>query len=533
MVNSNFNLNIQSLFPKTANAGGQVDTGGVSPVVGNNKGQAISGGKSNLAKVKRSTPQIQRAKAELQRLQSPVKQANTQNSASVTDFRLAQDDAIKGFQASLGNVEVPITAFKSDSSVSTFNLAAAQGALKTSVFDFTTDTLTPANLHAKGSTEIANSEGNNALSSLGEAMGSFDGGLGDMASGAGLVTSGIATAAAVGWTGFGLAPALAQIAGGVAKIGSGFMGAGEGQDQSAEAEQKGTEATAQYTSTAEALKKNDAAIAQLKNFYEGANNQAFPVLAQAQRGNDNLVAEAALLGANVQAPATPANPADPSPAVASNGTPTVPAPANVADASWATPTSPPPTGDTAQAGGSTAPTALGVQAPLAGGNTAPEPPQAGGLTDAEKRWMSMFEKAPSEVASANAQATTALSSAPQGLDTAPIAQTAKVEDASQFPPLQDLYARLKEKEAQAQAQAQAKNQQPQGLGTAFIGNGVNPQDPTVVAQAPQDPNAPQAQGQQAPPATPATPASTATAPTRTLTIPNFAPVAPIQQPAVA
>lgn len=530
MVNSNFNLNIQSLFPKTANAGGQVDTGGVSPVVGNNKGQAISGGKSNLAKVKRSTPQIQRAKAELQRLQSPVKQANTQNSASVTDFRLAQDDAIKGFQASLGNVEVPITAFKSDSSVSTFNLAAAQGALKTSAFDFTTDTLTPASLDAKDSTEIANSEGNNALSSLGEAMGSFDGGLGDMASGAGLVTSGIATAAAVGWTGFGLAPALAQIAGGVAKIGSGFMGAGEGQDQSAEAEQTGTEATAQYTSTAEALKKNDAAIAQLKNFYEGANNQAFPVLAQAQRGNDNLVAEAALLGANVQAPVTPANPADPSPAVASNGTPTVPAPANVADASWTTPATT-TTGDIAQAGGSTAPTVLGLQPPLAGGNTAQATPQAGGLTDVEKRWMSMFEKAPSEVAWANAQATTALSSAPQGLDTAPIAQTAKVEDASQFPPLQDLYARLKEKEAQAQAQA--KNQQPQGLGTAFIGNGVNPQDPTVVAQAPQDPNAPQAQGQQAPGGTPATPASTATAPTRTLTIPNFAPVAPIQQPAVA
>jgi hypothetical protein len=511
MVNSN--LNIQSLFPTNANAGGQVDTGGVSPVVGNNKGKAISGGKSNLAKVKRSTPQIQRAKAELQRLQSPVKQANTQNSASVTDFRLAQDDAIKGFQASLGNVEVPITAFKSDSSVSTFNLAAAQGALKTSAFDFTTDTLTPASLDAKDSTEIANSEGNNALSSLGKAMGSFDGGLGDMASGAGLVTSGIATAAAVGWTGFGLAPALAQIAGGVAKIGSGFMGAGEGQYQSAEAEQTGTEATAQYTSTAEALKKNDAAIAQLKNFYKGANNQAFPVLAQAQRGNDNLVAEAALLGANVQAPATPANPADPAnPTGASNGTPTVPAPANVADASWTTPATT-TTGDTAQAGGSTAPTALGVQAPLAGGNTAPEPPQAGGLTDAEVAFMKAFQANSGVVNAANGQLQGALGSAPTGFNTEGLASQT-VTDASQSQPLQELYARLEAKKNQAEGQ---QAQPSQGLGTAFIGNGVNPQWQV-------DPNAPQGKvaTAQAPQAPPATPASTAAAPTRTLTIPQVA-----------
>ncbi len=85
-----------------------------------------------------------------------------------------------------------------------------------------------------------------------------------------------------------------------------------------------------------------------------------------------------------------------------------------------------------------------------------------------------------------------------------------------------LVARLKEKKRLGQ-----QAQPPQGLGTAFTGNGVNPQGQV-------DPNTPQgqvatAQAPQATPATPATPAtlaSTATAPTRTgLTIPQAPPVA--------
>ena len=517
MVNSN--LNIQSLFPTNANAGGKVDTGGVSPVVGNNKGQAISGGKSSLSKVKQSTPQIQRAKAELQSLQFPVKQANTQNSASVTDFRLAQDDAIKGFQASLGNVEVPITAFKSDSSVPTFNLAAAQGALKTSAFDFTTDTLTPASLDAKDSTEIANSEGNNALSSLGEAMGSFDGGLGSIGSGGVQIATGIGMLSTSGFT-FGLSsiPAIAMIAKGGMEVTQGFMETTQGQNESVEAQNTGEKATAKYTATAKDLKNNSANLDQLKTFYTGFT-PVLNTLQTAQGKNDLLVGYASKIDPSIQAAATPANPADSTNlAGTSNGTPTVPAPANVADASWATPpTTEPattPTGDTAQAGGSSAPTALGVQAPLAGGNTAQATPQAGGLTDAEKGFMTAFKANSGVVNSANGLLKGTLSSqAPTGFDTAGLASQT-VADASQSQPLQELYYRLKEKEAQAQA----KNQQTQGLGTAFTGNGVNPQGQV-------DPNAPQGQvaTAQAPQAPPATPASTAAAPTRTLTIPNFAP----------
>jgi hypothetical protein len=509
--NTNNTLQIQSLFPQKVTSGPKVNTTGVAPVETNNKKAALNNGKKTLNQAKQSTPAIKANQQKINELKPFVGNADGQNYSILrTAFEQTNSD-ISGFQASLGNGGSSEAGFKFDGGTTpAFDFGKAQESLNTSAFQFS-DTLLGSTETAKSETETAKSLGSDASDALSQAGDMLGGGLGGIATGSGLVTTGITTLVATGWTGFGSIAAAAQIGTGVMQIGGGFMEVTRGQQESQNAETTGENATQNYELAAQKLGETGANLDQLEEFYKSINAQAFPVLNQAQRGNDNLFTLGASLGANVPAPATSA-------------------PSSVADASWTTPATT-TTGDIAQAGGSTAPTALGVQAPLAGGNTAPEPPQAGGLTDAEKRWMSMFEKAPSEVASANAQATTALSSAPQGLDTAPIAQTAKVEDASQFPPLQDLYARLKEKEAQAQAQA--KNQQPQGLGTAFIGNGVNPQDPTVVAQAPQDPNAPQAQGQQAPGGTPATPASTATAPTRTLTIPNFAPVAPIQQPAVA
>jgi hypothetical protein len=504
MIVQNNNIpQIQQLFPTTTNAGGNLDANGVTPTDSKGKKEAVRNGRATLAKAKQSTPQIKQTQAKIQGFKAPLNQANGYNFNELTNFQLAQTDAIQGFKKTLDGGSTSPSEFKLDSSVPTFNLAAAQGALKTSAFDFTTDTLTPANLHAKGSTEIANSEGNNALSSLGEAMGSFDGGLGSIGSGGVQIATGIGMLSTSGFT-FGLSaiPAIAMIAKGGVDVAQGFGEVTQGEGKSLEAENTGENATQNYELAAQKLGETGANLDQLEEFYKSINAQAFPVLNQAQRGNDNLFTLGASLGANVQAPATSA-------------------PANVADASWATPTSPLPTGDTAQAGGSTAPTALGVQAPLAGGNTAPEPPQAGGLTDAEVAFMKAFKENPGVVNAANGQLQGALRSAPTGFNTEGLASQT-VTDASQSQPLQELYARLEAKKNQAEGQ---QAQPSQGLGTAFAGNGVNQQDPTAVAQA-QAPNDGQAQAPQATEGGQATPATPPTLPTRAgLTIPQAPPVA--------
>jgi hypothetical protein len=532
MTNTNPpSLNIQSIFPTVAKSPGKIEAGAVAPINTSNKSSGASGGRAAQAAGNKMRPQVQFFAQEVKALRPTVERNNQTNFSNLFEASKTQGDAIALFQKSIGPIQASTEEPNANVTKTGFNMTTAQKFLNTSSLDFSgllNSNVEDANVDA----ENANTFGEKASNYLETAGNLFDGSKSSLLSGGAQIATGLGMLSTSGFTlgATGIA-GLAMIGKGGMEIATGSQNASKGGQESEEAEQTGTEATRKYADAAKDLEKNDVAIAQLKNFYEGANNQAFPVLAQAQRGNDNLFTLGASLGANVQAPATPANPADPSPAVASNGTPTVPAPANVADASWATPTSPPPTGDTAQAGGSTAPTALGVQAPLAGGNTAPEPPQAGGLTDAEVAFMKAFKENPGVVNAANGQLQGALGSAPTGFNTEGLASQT-VTDASQSQPLQELYARLEAKKNQAEGQ---QAQPSQGLGTAFIGNGVNPQDPTVVAQA-QAPNDGQAQAPQAPGGTPATPASTATAPTRAgLTIPKLAqaPAALAPQPAFA
>ncbi len=520
-INNTSNLpSIQELFPTSTRTGQAVDSSGVAPTNNNNnKNQALRNGRATLAKAKQSTPEIKQTKAKIEGLQSPVTQANTGNFTSLTNFQLAQSEAIQGFQASLGGATTPKAEFKLDSSVPAFNLEAAQETLKAGAFDFT-NTLQASSNDATGSANDANSAGNEALSALGKASELLGGGLGSIGSGGVQIATGIGMLSTSGFT-FGLSsiPAIAIIAKGGMEVTQGFMETTQGQNESVKAETKGDGSYQKAQRTAQTLGETGANLEQLKSFYTGIN-PVFGTLQTAQAQNDQLLSLGSQLGANVETPASPSNPAGAfngvAPTTPNTGFTATPPAFNVADKSWATATSPPTIGDTAQAGGSPAPTALGVQPTLAGGNNAPEPPQAGGLTDAEVAFMKDFKENPVNVNSANDLLLSTLSSkAPTGFNTEGLASQT-VTDASKSQPLQELYARLEAKKKQAEGQ---QNRQPQGLGTAFIGNGVNPQDPNAVAQAPQDPNGlvataqgpagtPTAQGQPAPQA----PTSVATTP---------------------
>lgn len=522
-INNTSNLpSIQELFPTSTRTDQAVDSSGVAPTNNNNnKNQALRNGRATLAKAKQSTPEIKQTKAKIEGLQSPVTQANTGNFTSLTNFQLAQSEAIQGFQASLGGATTPKAEFKLDSSVPAFNLEAAQETLKAGAFDFT-NTLQASSNDATGSANDANSAGNEALSALGEASELLGGGLGSIGSGGVQIATGIGMLSTSGFT-FGLSsiPAIAMIAKGGMEVTQGFMETTQGQNESVKAETKGDGSYQKAQRTAQTLGETGANLEQLKSFYTGIN-PVFGTLQTAQAQNDQLLSLGSQLGANVETPASPSNPAGAfngvAPTTPNTGFTATPPAFNVADKSWATPATP-VTGATAL--GSTAPTALGTL-PLAGGNSTQANAQAGGLTAEEKQFMTAFEGNSTVVNDANAQAQGALGTAPTGFDTASLASQTTLADASQSQGLQALYTSLKAKEQQAQAQKDGQPKLPQ-LG-ANTQNAVAPQEPLVN---PADPNAPEATAQNPQdPNAPQTPESTAQAPQAPrLTIPNFAPVA--------
>ncbi|MFN7311579.1 MAG: hypothetical protein ACK5T0_09465 [Vampirovibrionales bacterium] len=474
--------------------GGRVDAGPTPSVDPNskNKKATAAAGKKVSQQLKASQGQIKQFGSNMKGLQSPLLQANNQNYTNLTGGFETQRTAIEAFKAPFEGGNTAKTEFKLDPSVQGFNLEEAQKVFSGSALAYT-DVLNNSNLDEAGNVDTAKGLGDNTSDFLKKASNYAD------ESGNKAISSltKIATATGMIWTGgftFG-ATTLAAIPimlDGISDGTQAFSNYSQAQNQSNQADSTSDTAYTDYSNAGAKLADIGSNFEQLKSLKDTFGNSVLPTLADAAEKNQDLVTKASSLGANVQAPENQANLAG----TELGNSIFTPPPPNVADASWATP-----------ATGAAPTTALGVSP--AGVNTTQANGQPKDLTEKERRVVELYEQAPTWTNSANAQAQDALGSAPPDLDTAPIAQTAKVEDPTKNQGLTALYKSLKEKEQQAQAQNKGVN----ALGTnanplAPQEPLVNPADPNAVAQAPQDP----AQ--------------------RSLIIPSFAPKAPALQPAL-
>ncbi|MFN9691532.1 MAG: hypothetical protein ACK551_05465 [Vampirovibrionales bacterium] len=418
-----------------------------------------------------------------------------------------------------------------------------------------------------------------ALAALSDASGSFGESGGGFLSAAGKIPPALALLAAPDPTGMTKVGAIATLAAAAAEAMQAGGLAGQGGQEAAAATQEGIAADAQYktltgsiNNTAAqqaALENAQRLVAGLTNPLAGTQQQVGDVERAAAQIDPNIVAPQAQGQAQGQAQVTGAgagqigDPATPTPTQTASDW-TTPAPSGTAttpDQTVALDTpsenQDPSSNLGANTGANTGLASNLAQNPLtpAGSN------QKGGgpLTAEEEALIAQYDAVVPTVEKENNNAGTIIGNASASLqNTAGAAAAfaglkASHQVAGPSQEVGQLVARLKEKKRLAQ---QSQEPQPQlGLGTAFTGNGVNPQDPNApqgqvaTAQGQQAPEGGQAQqGQnlvaQAPqgdwsapatPSTPATPANTAAAPPRTLTIPKLAqaPAAQAPQPAVA
>lgn len=370
-----------------------------------------------------------------------------------------------------------------------------------------------------------------ALSALSDASGSFGESGGGFLSAAGKIPPALALLAAPDPTGMTKVGAIATLAAAAAEaMQAGGLAGQAGQEADAGA-QAGVDADEKYKTLTGSINNTAAQQAALENARRLVAGLTNP-LAGTQQQVKGVERAAAQIDPNIVAPQAQVTGAG----AGQIGDPATPTPTQTAS-DWTTP---------APSGTATTPdqtVALGT--PSANQDPSSNPGANTGLasnldqnplTPEEEALIAQYDAVVPTVARENNNAGTIIGNASASLqNTAGAAAAfaglkASHQVAGPSQEVGQLVARLREKKRLGQ-----QAQPPQGLGTAFTGNGVNPQGQV-------DPNAPQGQvaTAQAPQATPdqnlvaqapqdgwspATPASTAATPTRTLTIPQAPSVA--------
>jgi hypothetical protein len=487
MIKTQTTIPFTHLFSGASVTGPKVNQLGLVP-----PGRA--GGESSLRAGKSGQQALKTALGPVQNATPTVKKNNKVNFDTSMAFNTQLTEGITSFQSSLGSTgsifTLPSNASSANGSGSMFDFTKASEALKGSTFDYTTNLLGDTQT-AKGSITQANNWGEATGAALETAGAAIGGGMGETIAGTGLVTSGITTAAAVGWTGIGLAPALAQIAAGVAQIGGGLSKGGGGQEKASQAQDYAPQVDAATQAAIDQMLATGANNQAMQGFYQGLYAQAFPALNGAELGVKGLNGLLAQIDPSANAGLLNA----------SGGTST-PLATPAIDTSWNTPatptppTTPPTTASSNLPGGSsttasTWPTTSPDQATAPTANS-PEDSQSA----MKQRFITAFEGQKGKGARATDLAQGLTAQPPTGFDIAALGSLA-VEDASKIPPLNLAYEQFK---AELAAQKNGANQPDAGLlpastnpmapaggeganGQAVAGNGA-PNGQGSVANAP-------------------------------------------------
>ncbi len=531
MIHMQTTIPVRNVFSGASVTGPQVNKAGAG-------GSGRSGAQASIGAGKSGQQALKTASGQVDNAVRIVANNNKANDTTIKAYNTNLKSSIAGFQSSLGSTSTtstftPASNPFSNAAGSTFNFAKATEASKMTALAYTNDNLLAGTKKADTNISTANNWGEVTGHTLEKAGAAIGGGMGQTIAGVGLVTSGITTAAAAGWTGIGLAAALAQMAAGVVQIGGGLTEGGNGQNEASQAQDyTAPQVDAATQAAIDQMLATGANNQAMQNLYQGLNLQALPALNGAQQGVNGLNG---LLAQIDPSQASQANLTAGLPSV--SGAPTSTASAPV-DTSWNPPaTSTPPTTPSSNLPGGSSTTASTWPTTSPDQTTAPT---ANGQEDPQlaikQQFVTAFEEQQGNGNQATALAQGLTAQAPTGFNIAALGPLA-VQDAGQNPPLTQAYERFKaEIEAKENGgqpndagvlQASTNPMAPAGgegaNGQAVAGNAQNgAPNGTPTAQGPVA-NAPvaTAQGQPAPQAT-----SVASAPAVANTWASPAPTAP-------